>query len=111
MFNKAVLDTMDFPFPMFLTSWHMFVSTFMTQIMSSTTSMLPGVAEVLRQNAILIFVANFIFLSIEKSYPVRCEEQNSACRPLLFFQLGVVKQSIHLPICFVPTGTFIFLLK
>jgi hypothetical protein len=46
MFNKAVLDTMHFPFPMFLTSWHMFLATVMTQIMSRTTNMLPGVTEV-----------------------------------------------------------------
>lgn len=34
---------MNFPFPMFLTSWHMLVSTVLTQILSKTTDMLPGV--------------------------------------------------------------------
>ena len=47
LFNKSVLDTFHFPFPMFLTTWHMFLATILTQIMSRTTNMLPGVAEVL----------------------------------------------------------------
>jgi hypothetical protein len=47
MFNKAVLSTyLNFPFPMFLTSWHMLVATIMTQLLSKTTSKLEGVAKV-----------------------------------------------------------------
>lgn len=46
LFNKSVLDTFDFPFPMFLTTWHMLLSSLLTQVMSRTTTMLPGVAEV-----------------------------------------------------------------
>lgn len=46
MFNKAVLDQMKFPFPMFLTTWHMTLATILTQIMSRTTNMLPAVHEV-----------------------------------------------------------------
>jgi hypothetical protein len=46
MFNKAVLDQMKFPFPMFLTTWHMTLATILTQIMSRTTNMLPCVNEV-----------------------------------------------------------------
>lgn len=42
-----MLDNMDFPYPMFLTTWHMFLSMILTQIMSKTTKMLPGVAEVI----------------------------------------------------------------
>ena len=45
LFNKAVLDQMEFPFPMFLTTWHMFFSTVLTQIMSRTSNWLPGVKE------------------------------------------------------------------
>lgn len=47
LFNKAVLDQMKFPYPMFLTTWHMFLSTVLTQIMAQTTNMLPGVQEVI----------------------------------------------------------------
>eukprot|EP01041_Mallomonas_annulata_P003410 gene3410-6771_t len=36
---------MDFPFPMCLTTWHMVLATFLTQLMARTTSMLPGVHE------------------------------------------------------------------
>jgi Triose-phosphate Transporter family len=45
LFNKAVLDQMEFPFPMFLTTWHMFFSTVLTQIMARTSNWLPGVKE------------------------------------------------------------------
>jgi len=45
LFNKAVLDQLKFPFPMFLTTWHMVLATFLTQVMSRTTNMLPGVRE------------------------------------------------------------------
>ena len=45
LFNKAVLDQMKFPYPMFLTTWHMVFATCFTQIMSRTTNMLPGVRE------------------------------------------------------------------
>ena len=45
LFNKAVLDQMKFPYPMFLTTWHMVFATVMTQILSRTTNMLPGVRE------------------------------------------------------------------
>ena len=45
LFNKAVLSSLDFPFPMFLTTWHMILASILTQIMSKTTSMLPGVQE------------------------------------------------------------------
>lgn len=45
VFNKAVLSSMNFPFPMFLTTWHMFLATVITQIMSRTTTMLPSVQE------------------------------------------------------------------
>ena len=45
LFNKAVLDQLKFPYPMFLTTWHMFFATIMTQVLSRTTNMLPGVKE------------------------------------------------------------------
>ena len=48
MFNKAVLDQMKFPYPMFLTTYHMIFATILTQFMSRFTSMLPGVKEVLQ---------------------------------------------------------------
>lgn len=45
LFNKAVLDQLKFPYPMFLTTWHMTLATILTQIMARTTNMLPGVKE------------------------------------------------------------------
>ena len=37
---------MDFPFPMFITTWHMLMATVFTQVLSKTTDMLPGVRDV-----------------------------------------------------------------
>ena len=51
MFNKAILVDCDFPFPMFLTTMHMTFATVMTQVLSRTTDLLPGVKEV-QQSAI-----------------------------------------------------------
>jgi len=45
LFNKAVLSQFDFPYPMFLTTWHMLLATVITQILSKYTDMLPGVKE------------------------------------------------------------------
>jgi len=45
MFNKAILVDCDFPFPMFLTTMHMTFATVMTQVLSRTTDLLPGVKE------------------------------------------------------------------
>lgn len=45
LFNKAILDQMKFPFPMFLTTWHMILASVLTKIMALTTDMLPGVKE------------------------------------------------------------------
>jgi drug/metabolite transporter (DMT)-like permease len=45
LFNKAVLDQLKFPYPMFLTTWHMVFATVCTQIMAQATNMLPGVKE------------------------------------------------------------------
>lgn len=36
---------MKFPFPMFLTTWHMTLATVLTQILARTTNMLPAVNE------------------------------------------------------------------
>ena len=57
MFNKAVLDQLKFPYPMFLTTWHMTLATILTQLLSKTTKMLPGVTEVNNKNNITVIEA------------------------------------------------------
>ncbi|KKY14219.1 hypothetical protein UCRPC4_g06823 [Phaeomoniella chlamydospora] len=42
LFNKWILDTAGFRFPIFLTSWHMAFATLMTQILARTTTALDG---------------------------------------------------------------------
>lgn len=55
MFNKAVMSSLDFPFPMFLTTYHMLLSTVMTRLMAATTSWLPGVSEVSPRQPVYCF--------------------------------------------------------
>ena len=48
LLNKAILSSMGLAFPLFLTSWHMFLSTIVTRIMArlpNTASMLPAVQD------------------------------------------------------------------
>ncbi|KAH9905821.1 triose-phosphate transporter family-domain-containing protein [Xylariomycetidae sp. FL2044] len=42
LFNKWVLATAEFNFPLFLTTWHMAFATFMTQVMARTTNHLDS---------------------------------------------------------------------
>ena len=48
LLNKAILSSTGLSFPLFLTSWHMFLSTVVTRIMArlpSTAAMLPAVQD------------------------------------------------------------------
>jgi hypothetical protein len=42
LFNKWILHTLGFPFPIFLTTWHLLFATIATQIMARTTTLLDG---------------------------------------------------------------------
>ncbi|KAA6414972.1 MAG: DUF250 domain membrane [Lasallia pustulata] len=42
LFNKWLLDTAGFHFPILLTTWHLAFATLMTQILARTTTMLDG---------------------------------------------------------------------
>jgi len=42
LFNKYLLDTKKFHYPVILTTWHLTFSTIMTQIMARTTNLLDG---------------------------------------------------------------------
>ncbi|KAI9666414.1 MAG: hypothetical protein M1821_004350 [Bathelium mastoideum] len=42
IFNKWILDSAKFQFPVFLTTWHLLFATLMTQIMARTTNMLDS---------------------------------------------------------------------
>lgn len=73
---------MNFPFPMFITTWHMFLATVFTQVLSRTTNMLPGVKEVIHRifNSIasLISFSNIslplcLFKYSKKSTSLYCE--------------------------------------
>lgn len=42
LFNKWILDTKEFKYPILLTSWHLAFGTFMTQVLARTTTLLDG---------------------------------------------------------------------
>ncbi|KAK5046335.1 hypothetical protein LTR84_008479 [Exophiala bonariae] len=42
LFNKWLLSTLGFAFPITLTAWHMGFATFMTQVLARTTTLLDG---------------------------------------------------------------------
>ncbi|KAI9696076.1 MAG: hypothetical protein M1836_005907 [Candelina mexicana] len=42
LFNKWILDTAKFDFPIILTTWHLAFATLMTQILARTTTLLDG---------------------------------------------------------------------
>ncbi|KIV94977.1 hypothetical protein PV10_02687 [Exophiala mesophila] len=42
LFNKWLLSTLGFGFPITLTAWHMVFATFMTQVLARTTTLLDG---------------------------------------------------------------------
>jgi len=42
LFNKWILDTLNFRYPVLLTTWHLVFATIMTQILSRTTKLLDG---------------------------------------------------------------------
>ena len=42
LFNKWILHTLNFPYPIILTTWHLAFGTLMTQILARTTSLLDG---------------------------------------------------------------------
>ncbi|KAI8908817.1 DMT family organic anion transporter [Powellomyces hirtus] len=44
--NRHILVELNFPFPIFLTTWHLTLATVFTRVMRHTTSLLDGVAEV-----------------------------------------------------------------
>lgn len=65
LMNKAILSPWHFGYPFFLTAWHMFLSTVITQIMSRTTNMLPGVKE--NKVSVRCFATRFIPISLFSS--------------------------------------------
>ncbi|KAK6525554.1 hypothetical protein TWF281_010616 [Arthrobotrys megalospora] len=49
LFNKKILDKekgLNFPFPIFLTTWHLVFATIMTQVLARTSSLLDGLKTV-----------------------------------------------------------------
>ncbi|KFX92556.1 hypothetical protein V490_05321 [Pseudogymnoascus sp. VKM F-3557] len=56
LFNKWILDSQEFRYPVLLTAWHLFFATVMTQIMARTTSLLDGRKNVRMNTRIVAFI-------------------------------------------------------
>ncbi|KAK4946376.1 hypothetical protein LTR10_014574 [Elasticomyces elasticus] len=64
LFNKWLLDTLGFRFPITLTAWHMIFATCMTQVLARTTTLLDGRHSVKMTSAVYlraIFPIGFFF--------------------------------------------------
>ena len=107
LFNKAVLDQMEFPFPMVLTTWHMFFATVMTQIMARTSNWLPGVKEkkvdfeVLRNQilpvalcyCVSLILSNKAYIYLSVSYIQMLKAFTPVATLIFSFFLGLEKTS------------------
>lgn len=93
LFNKAILSQFDFPYPMFLTFWHMLFATICTQILSRTTNMLPGVDAQKVDTQILI--SKFLPISFLFSISLIC-----ANRAYLFLSVSFIQMlKAFTPVC------------
>ena len=112
LFNKAILDQFSFPFPMFLTTWHMFLATILTQIMSKTTNMLPGVREVILFKFFFFSFHFFFFSSFCLFFMSSCKQNKVDMKVLqkqlipvaVFFSFSLVlsnKAYIYLSVSYI----------
>ncbi|KAJ1560962.1 hypothetical protein HK405_005381 [Cladochytrium tenue] len=46
LYNKYILHSLDFPYPIFLTTWHLIFATVATRVLAKTTSLLDGLQRV-----------------------------------------------------------------
>ena len=94
--NKAILSTWGFSYPFFLTAWHMVFATVLTQILSRTTNMLPGV----KQNAVTMKVY------MQKIIPIAfCFALSLVCGNKAYIFLSVA--FIQMLKAFTPVGVLL----
>lgn len=87
---------------MFLVTWHMVLSTVMTQILSRTTSLLPAVLEVRCKDIPLPFDLTLIS---EKSDNNCCPDPIIPGILVLRCKFSAVQQSLHLSVGVLYTGS------
>jgi hypothetical protein len=100
---------MEFPFPMFITTWHMLFATVLTQVLSRTTDMLPGVKEVWppQVNVAAFFselVHHLLLINAAKGQFHGSAEPDLAGIRLLRLQPRAEQQSLHIFIGVVHPG-------
>ena len=108
LFNKAVLDQLKFPFPMFLCTWHMVFATVCTQIMARTTNMLPGVKEVRPRDQTCHICLLINFLHSYAQGKVDAEAMKNKIVPVsAFFAVSLVmanKAYIYLSVSYIQVS-------
>eukprot|EP00608_Synchroma_pusillum_P010219 CAMPEP_0198436844 /NCGR_PEP_ID=MMETSP1452-20131203/44217_1 /TAXON_ID=1181717 /ORGANISM="Synchroma pusillum, Strain CCMP3072" /LENGTH=346 /DNA_ID=CAMNT_0044157403 /DNA_START=9 /DNA_END=1049 /DNA_ORIENTATION=+ len=107
IFNKAILSTFEFPFPMALTAWHMLFATVCTQILARTTSLLPSVAKgtvtrgdyfgrvvpVAMTFAVSLILSNTAYVTLSVSFIQMLKASTPVVVLLLSFVCGLEKPS------------------
>ena len=107
LFNKAVLSTLEFPFPMFLVTWHMVLSTVMTQILSRTTNLLPAVGEVSKVIIVHSHIIPILILTLNQKKVNSTIIQTQIFPVALFFAVSLVlsnKAYIYLSVSYIQVS-------
>lgn len=92
-----MLSRVDFPYPMFLTTWHMLVATCLTRYLASTTNMLPAVQEERVDRKSLIYQV----LPVAAFYAVSLVLSNTAYLYLSVAYIQMIKAFTPVTILFV----------
>ncbi|KAL7746444.1 hypothetical protein RI367_008197 [Sorochytrium milnesiophthora] len=123
LYNKYILTTINFDFPIFLTTWHQLFATVVTQVLARYTDLLPAaksskmtwqtyVRSVVPIGVVFsgsLIYNNFAYLSLSVSFI----QMLKACTPMVVlllswsFGLGEPSMKVFLNILAVVTGVVI----
>ncbi|OBT85336.1 hypothetical protein VE02_05982 [Pseudogymnoascus sp. 03VT05] len=100
LFNKWILDSQEFRYPVLLTAWHLFFATVMTQIMARTTTLLDGRKNV-RMNT-RMYIRTILPIGIVYSLSLICGNLTYLYLSVAFIQM--LKATT--PVAVLITGWF-----
>ena len=95
LFNKWILDTAGFPFPIVLTTWHLAFGTLMTQIMARTTTLLDGRKNVKMTGR--VYLRAIVPIGFFFSLSLICGNVTYLYLSVSFIQMLKVRSPIHKP--------------
>ncbi|KAH7054600.1 DUF250 domain membrane protein [Macrophomina phaseolina] len=109
LFNKWILYGSGFPFPLFLTSWHLFFATLVTQILARSTRLLDSrrhvpmtyavylkhVVPIAVLNSLSLVCGNVVFLYLNVSFIEMLKATNAVATLLASWALGLTTLSLR----------------